>query len=159
MDIPLLGELAMGVAARSTPQLGSGAITEDPLIDRHKTLVVDVTSEVPIEFLASGRPHPRELPGLAALSRQDRLHLRRRNLGWKKTQSTKQVRLRLVPGLEKSGLCGDHLGKKLAKLPQFDEACIGVIVKIAFCERTQSHELNVVLPEKKKIARLCPHDQ
>jgi hypothetical protein len=27
----------------------------------------------------------------------------------------------------------------LAKLPQFDEACIGVIVKIAFCERTQSH--------------------
>jgi hypothetical protein len=101
------------------------------------------------------------LPGLAALSRQDRLHLRRRNLGWKQsleTQSTKQVGLRLVPGLEKSGLCGDHLGKKLAKLPQFDEAC-SVIVKIAFCERTQSHELNVVLPEKKKIARLCPHDQ
>jgi hypothetical protein len=55
-----MGELAMGVAARSTPQLGSGAITEDPHIDRHKTLVVDVSSEVPIEFLASGLPHPRE---------------------------------------------------------------------------------------------------
>jgi len=30
-------------------------------------------------------------------------------------------------------------------------------VKIAFGERTQPHELHVVLFEKKEIARVCPH--
>ena len=73
------------------------------------------------------------------------------------TQSTKQVDLQLLAILKEPGLCGDQLGKQLAKLPQFDEACIGVVVKIAFGERTQSHELHVVLFEEKEIARFCPH--
>jgi hypothetical protein len=70
-------------------------------------------------------------------------------------QPMKQVRLRFLTGLKQSGLRGDKLREKLTKLTQFDLACIGIVVKITFSERTQSHELNIVLLEKKEIACFC----
>jgi hypothetical protein len=43
------------------PALNFGAATEGPLIDRHEYLMVGVSGEVVVEFLASGLPHRRQL--------------------------------------------------------------------------------------------------
>jgi len=43
------------------PALNFGAATEGPLIDRHDYLMVGVSGEVVVEFLASGLPHRRQL--------------------------------------------------------------------------------------------------
>ena len=69
------------------------------------------------------------------------------------TQSAKQVRLGFVVLFIKTRLCGDQLGKQFAELAKFDEACICVVMKIAFGERTQPHELMVVCFKKSKIPR------
>ena len=82
------------------------------------------------------------------------------DLGWKQpleTQSAKQVGLRTRRRSEKVRSLRRSAGQAARQTAEFDEACIGVVVKIAFGERTQPHELNIVLLEEKEIARFCSH--
>jgi hypothetical protein len=40
---------------------------------------------------------------------------------------------------------------KPPRLPQLDQARVRIVAKVAFRQRAQAHELNIVLPEKVKI--------
>jgi hypothetical protein len=74
-------------------------------------------------------------------------------------QAPEQVGLGFFAWLKQSSLRGDQLRKKFAELPKLDEARVRVIVKIAFRKRPQTHELDIVLFEKGKIARTWLHNE
>jgi hypothetical protein len=72
-------------------------------------------------------------------------------------QAPKQIGLRFIARFIKTRLRGDELGQQFGELAKLDKARIWVVVEVSFGERTQPHELHVVLFKEKEIARFCPH--
>ena len=76
-----------------------------------------------------------------------------------KAEPAQQIGLRFVARLVEAGLGGDELREQFAELAKLDQACVGIVMKIAFGKGSQPHELSVVRFKEAKIAGLNLHDR
>jgi hypothetical protein len=67
-------------------------------------------------------------------------------------KTPEQFRLRFLRRRQKAGFRGCQLREDFTELTELNQACIRVLFKIAFSQRTEPHELRIVLSKKSKLA-------
>ena len=74
-----------------------------------------------------------------------------------KLEPPKKIRLWLVRRSQKSSLRRRELGENFAKLAEFHEAGVGIILEIPFRQRAEAHKLNVLFTQEIEIGGTCFH--